>query len=100
MYAPRFALLLCQADLIVDADGLAKKIVIMKTHFPSLDTVHLILKKPKVFVLDAEELDTTCQQVCAWGILSHAPLLLQVYIHRNEIYCRQPYFTVETQDFV
>jgi hypothetical protein len=49
--------------MIVGADGLAKKMVIMKTHFPTLDTVHLILKKPKVFVLDDAELTTRCQQV-------------------------------------
>ena len=93
MNVPRFPLLLCQADMIVDADGLAKKIVIMKTHFPSLDTVHLILKKPKVFSFDAEELDTTCQQVRHSHILCPFSSCASSMIIRS-IAVTKPYFPV------
>eukprot|EP00873_Tetraselmis_striata_P012670 jgi/Tetstr1/432934/TSEL_022274.t1 len=58
-------------ELVVDAGSLASKMVVLKTHFPSLDATQLILKKPRVFLSPTSELDTTCQQVM--HLLKDAP---------------------------
>lgn len=58
-------------ELIVDAGSLASKMVILKTHFPCVDVAQLILKKPRVFLCETNELETTCQQVV--HLLREAP---------------------------
>jgi len=50
-------------NLIMDSESLANKIVVVKTAFPSLDIIKLILKKPRVFLATAADLGSTCQQV-------------------------------------
>jgi len=50
-------------ELIADAGSVARKIIRLKTCFPTLDIVDVMAKKPKTFLLSDEHLKTASEQV-------------------------------------
>jgi len=56
---------------VMDASLIARKIVVLKTFFPSLDVPRVLNKKPKLFLKDLEELRLVCEQV--QHLLKEAP---------------------------
>lgn len=50
-------------ELIGDANAVARKIITLKTYFPTLDVVDVMARKPKVFLHSEAHLKTVSEQV-------------------------------------
>lgn len=61
---PRPAGLPPQANLALDVEGVAEKVVVLKTYYPRLNLSSVLSRYPKVLLQDRQQLEKSAAKVC------------------------------------